>query len=91
MGSRVASREELIAVLVSSESGYRLVALGDRLSIFKLDNSNGGRQFAVALDDEDGNELDERSFARAIEAAVFFETQRKRMRMGFEFEGGWAP
>ena len=40
-----------------------------------------------SLDDEDGNELDERSFARAIEAAVFFETQRKRMKMGFEFEG----
>jgi len=40
-----------------------------------------------SLDDEDGNELDERSFARAIEAVVFFETQRKRMKMGFEFEG----
>jgi hypothetical protein len=42
----------------------------------------------VSLDDDDGNEIDERSFAEAIEAAIFFETQRRRMKMGFEFEKG---
>ncbi len=82
------SNEDLIADLIAAEPGYRVVALGERLSVFELDCNNGGKQFTVSLDDEDGNEIDERSFASPAQAAAFFETQRKRMKMGFEFEKG---
>lgn len=86
MSSQAASCEELIAFLVAAEPGYHVVALGERLSVFQLCCNNDGKQFVVSLDDEDGKEIDERNFATATEAASFFETQRKRIKMGFEFE-----
>jgi hypothetical protein len=78
--------EQALSRLIASQAGYCVTALGDRLAIYQLDSDSPDGQYAVALDDHDGNELEERHFKSPDEAAVFFETHRKRMRMGFEFE-----
>ena len=78
--------EQAIERLISSKAGYCIVALGDRLRTYKLDSTLKDGQYAVVLDDESGNELEEKHFKTAAEAATFFETHRRRLRMGFDFE-----
>jgi hypothetical protein len=83
-GTEIMTNEEAIAQLVSSEAGYSVNALGEELSIYYLDSSNNGKQFAVNWK-EGGKEFEE-CFVTPILAAQFFESQRKRLKMGFEFE-----
>jgi len=78
--------EQAVSHLISSRAGYCVTALGDRLAVYKLDSLTPEGQYAVALDDHDGNELEERYFKTPSAAASFFEIHRKRMKMGFEFE-----
>lgn len=73
-----------IARVLEREAGYRVTALGERMSACRLEDG----RYAVVVEDADGREVEERLFMSAEEAAAFFETHRKRLKMGFEFEKG---
>ena len=77
--------EQAIARLISSKAGYCVSF--DRISVYMLDSTCKDRQYAVNLEDHDGKECDEKCFKAAAEAAAFFETHRRRLRLGFDFEG----
>ena len=88
MDQNMTPDEQALERLISSKAGYCVTAVGERLAVYRLDSSNEGGQYAVALDDEDEDNLEERYFKTAAEAATFFETHRRRFRMGYDFEGG---
>jgi len=78
-------------LLISSRAGYSINALGDRMSVYQLECFTQEGKYAVELfendDDEEGHV---KYFRSAEDAALFFETHRRRLRLGFEYEGATA-
>lgn len=84
-GNALTPDEQAIERLVSSKAGYCVSF--DRISVYMLDSTCDEGQYAVNLEDQDGKVCDEKCFKTAAEAAVFFETHRRRLKLGFDFEG----
>ncbi len=78
---------EIICRLISSRTGYEVSFPGIR--VCRLDSTNEAGQYVVAVEvgPADDNE-EERYFHSPMDAAIFFETQRKRLELGYEFETG---
>ena len=75
------TNEEAIVHLISSESGHCVEIFG--LNICQMDDLT----YAVFYDNEEStNRNFELSFTDPLEAAKVFESKRKEMKMGFEFE-----
>ena len=77
---------DAIIRLIASPTGHEVSFPGIR--VCRLDSTNEAGQYVVAVEvGEDGDEQ-ERYFKNPVQAAIFFELQRQRLELGFEFETG---
>lgn len=79
------TNQEAIAHLISSEAGHSIEIFG--LSICRLENGTYSVSFEDVLTTHVCEAKSfEKTFKEPLEAATFFEHERKDRKLGFEFE-----